>query len=181
MALERLWAGWRSEYLRSVTDAPSGPTGEDGCVFCRILASGEPDDATYVVWRGRTSFAVLNAFPYASGHLLVLPYRHVGALQELEGVEAGEVWDGVRAGVAAVTAAYRPDGLNVGANLGKAAGAGVPGHLHLHVVPRWSGDTNFMTSVAEARVLPEALPATWDRLRACWPAAPGSPEQPGPP
>ena len=181
MGLERLWAGWRSDYLSSVTDAPTGPSGEDGCVFCRILTSGEPDDATYIVWRGRTSFAILNAFPYASGHLLVLPYRHVGGLEDLHGDEPAEVWDAVRSGVTAVKAAYRPDGLNVGANLGTAAGAGVPGHLHVHVVPRWSGDSNFMTSVAEARVLPEALPTTYERLRARWPAVLGSPERAGPP
>lgn len=180
MALERLWAGWRSEYLRSVTDTPAEVSETGGCVFCRILASGAPDDDTYVVWRGRTTFAVLNAFPYASGHLLVLPYRHVASIEDLAGGEAAELWAGVRTAVVAVKAAYRPDGLNVGANLGRAAGAGVPDHLHLHVVPRWAGDSNFVTAVAEARVLPEALPATYGRVRASWPddlrPAAGSPE-----
>ncbi len=180
MALERLWAGWRSEYLEAVT---GGSAGGDGCVFCRILASGEPDEATYVVWRGTTAFAILNAFPYASGHVLVLPYRHVAALEELEPGEAAELWSALRTAVVVVKGAYRPDGLNVGANLGRAAGAGVPGHLHLHVVPRWAGDSNFLTSLAEARVLPEALPATYERLRAGWPPGvdAGSPTGPAGP
>lgn len=174
MALERLWAGWRSDYLQSVTGAPTADTGTERCVFCRILASGEPDGDTYVVWRGHRCFAVLNAFPYATGHLLVLPYRHVGDLEDLEHEEASELWGTVRTAVVALKAAYRPDGMNVGANLGRAAGAGVPGHLHLHAVPRWAGDSNFVTSVAEARVLPEALGTTYERLVAAWPAD-GSP------
>ncbi len=185
MALERLWAGWRSDYLQSVTDPPGPVAGGGGCVFCRILASGDPDDTTYVVWRGSTTFAVLNAFPYASGHLLVLPYRHVGAIEDLDAAEATELWQAVRTAVVAVKGAYRPDGLNVGANLGRAAGAGVPDHLHLHVVPRWAGDSSFVTAVAEARVLPEALPTTHGRIRAAWPAdgdaVPGSPQRQGRP
>ena len=176
MALERLWAGWRSDYLSAVTDAPPDPPGGEGCVFCRILASGEADEDTYVLWRGRTSFAVLNAFPYASGHLLVMPSRHVADLEALEGDEGAELWEAVRTGVLAVKGAYRPDGVNVGANLGRAAGAGVPGHLHLHVVPRWAADSNFVTSIAEARVLPEALGTTYERLRAGWPGGTGSPQ-----
>lgn len=169
MALERLWAGWRSDYLQTATSAQGQDPSSERCVFCRILASGEDDDATSVVWRGEHSFAILNAYPYASGHLLVMPYRHVADLEELEPAESAELWDAVRTAVVAVKAAYGPDGINVGANLGRAAGAGVPGHLHLHVVPRWAGDSNFMTSVAEARVLPEALTTTYERLRAVWP------------
>jgi diadenosine tetraphosphate (Ap4A) HIT family hydrolase len=168
--LERLWAGWRSPYLDSPESRhdPAGGPGE--CVFCRILASGEPDEATYVLWRGRFCVAILNAYPYTSGHLMVLPERHVSDLDALEPDEGAELWGGITAAVSAVKAAYAPGGLNVGANLGRAGGAGIPGHLHLHCLPRWSGDTNFMTSVAEARVLPEALPVTWSRLRAAWPA-----------
>lgn len=169
MTLERLWAGWRSDYLQTVTDG-GAPHDQPSCVFCRILDSGAPDADTYVVWRGERCFAILNAYPYASGHLLVMPYRHVADLEALDDVEAAEVWAGVRASVVAIKAAYRPEGLNVGANLGRAAGAGVPGHLHLHVLPRWSGDSNFVTSVAEARVLPESLPTTYERVRAAWPA-----------
>ncbi|HET9689626.1 MAG TPA: HIT domain-containing protein [Acidimicrobiales bacterium] len=172
-ALDRLWAGWRTGYIQgaAATRAERG-SGADACVFCAILASGEPDEATHVVWRhpaGR-AFALLNAYPYGTGHLLVLPTRHVADLEALDDAEAADLWAGARAAVAAVKAAYHPDGVNLGANLGEASGAGVPGHLHLHVLPRWSGDTNFMTAVAEARVLPEPLSATAAKLRAAWPA-----------
>jgi ATP adenylyltransferase len=163
--MDRLWAGWRGEYVATAGD-PSV-----ACVFCRILASGEPDEATYIVWRGDAVFAILNAYPYASGHLMVLPYRHVAEVDELSPAESSELWTGATAALAAVKAAYGPEGLNLGANLGRAGGAGVPGHLHLHVVPRWAGDTNFMTSVAETRVLPEALDASAAKLRAAWPTS----------
>ena len=171
MPLERLWAGWREEYVGSATtDGPGGDEGAgDVCVFCRILASGEPDEDTYVLWRGRASVAVLNAFPYTTGHLMLLPTRHVGELESLEAGEGAELWSALTAAMVALKAAYHPEGVNVGANLGRAAGAGMPGHLHVHCLPRWSGDTNFMTSVAETRVLPEALPTTWSRLRSAWP------------
>jgi ATP adenylyltransferase len=166
--LDRLWAGWRGEYIESVTTPTSG---DDGCVFCAILASDLPDTETHIVWRepqGR-AFAILNAYPYATGHLLVMPTRHVGDLADLEPVEASALWAGATGAVAALKAAYGPDGINLGANLGKAAGAGVPGHLHLHALPRWNGDTNFMTAVAETRVLPESLSVTDGKLRSSWP------------
>jgi diadenosine tetraphosphate (Ap4A) HIT family hydrolase len=167
MALEQLWAGWRHEYIVAATEAER--SGDDGgCVFCRILASGPPSADNGVIWRGDLAFAVLNAYPYASGHLLVLPVRHVSDLTELRDDESDALWSATRDAAAAVTAAYDPDGLNLGANLGRAAGAGIPRHLHLHVVPRWSGDTNFMTSVAGVRVMPESLATTWERLHAAW-------------
>ena len=172
MPLEQLWAGWRHEYVREATDAErrgGGGESDGACVFCRIAASGEPSVDNGVVWRGRHVFSVLNAYPYASGHLLVLPLRHVGDLDELRGEEAEELWGATRAAVVALRAAYGPDGVNLGANLGRAAGAGIPGHLHVHVLPRWSGDTNFMTSVAGVRVMPESLTHAWERLRPAWP------------
>jgi ATP adenylyltransferase len=113
---------------------------------------------------------ILNRFPYGSGHLLVMPYREVAELAALTDDEHTELWTLVRTAVAAVTSAYQPDGVNVGANLGEAAGAGVPGHLHVHVLPRWHADSNFMTAVAETRVLPESLPATWQKVTAAWPS-----------
>lgn len=173
MSIERLWAGWRLAYVES---APSdGVDAGPGSLFERILGSGRPDRETYVVWRGRTCAALLNAYPYTNGHLMVLPRRAVADLAALTDDEHHELWDGVRAAVAALTAAYRPEGVNVGLNLGPASGAGVPDHLHVHVLPRWRGDTNFMTTVAETRVLPEALDATWAKVRAAWPVAdPGS-------
>ena len=141
------------------------------CVFCGILASGLPDDETYLAWRGRQVFAILNAYPYTSGHLLVMPTRHVAEMEDLTAGESDELWGALVAAVRALKQAYRPEGLNVGANLGRAAGAGVPGHFHLHAVPRWNGDTNFMTALAEARVMPETLSASWRRVRDAWPAA----------
>lgn len=171
MPLERLWAGWRLAYVTSAADEGDGDSDGDGCVFCRILASDEPPERTYVLWRGQRCAALLNAFPYTSGHLMVMPARHVAELEDLEPAEAAELWGGVTDAVRALKAAYRPHGLNLGVNLGRPAGAGVPGHVHVHALPRWDGDTNFMTVAAEARVLPEALPDTWSRLRAAWPSA----------
>lgn len=167
MGLARLWAGWRSEYISTTTEAPE----DDGCVFCRILASDEPDEATYVVWGDERVAVLLNAYPYTSGHVLVMPLRHAGRLDELDPDESAALWSATTDAVRAVEAAYAPGGVNLGANLGKAAGAGVPGHLHLHCLPRWAGDTNFVTTVAEARVLPEALSVTWRKLRDAWPTA----------
>jgi ATP adenylyltransferase len=166
--LDHLWAGWRGEYIEGVTGTTPAP---DGCVFCAILASGQPDTETHVVWRepGGQACALLNAYPYATGHLLVMPTRHVGELEDLDSAEASALWTGVTGAVAALKAAYGPDGINLGANLGRAAGAGVPGHLHLHALPRWNGDTNFMTAVADTRVLPEALSVTDGKLRSSWP------------
>ena len=163
--LERLWAGWRNEY---VTSGDAAHVHGVDCVFCGILRSGLPDEETYVLWRGERTFAILNAFPYTSGHLMVMPLRHVGELDELDDEEGDELFRAARRGVAAVKAAYDPGGFNLGANLGRAGGAGVPGHLHVHVLPRWAGDTNFMTAVAETRVLPESLPQTWRKLKAAW-------------
>lgn len=171
MTLDRLWAGWRTKYVSSAGE--TGP-GDDGCVFCRILGSGLDDAETKVVWRGDGVVALLNAYPYTSGHLMVMPTRHVGELEDVDAAEGAEVWAAVTAGVRALKAAYRPEGINVGANLGRAAGAGVPGHFHVHLLPRWNGDTNFMTSVAEVRVLPESLDATWTKLRSAWPGRGGA-------
>jgi ATP adenylyltransferase len=162
-----MWAGWRSDYI-----AAAAPHRGEGCVFCRILSSGRPDTETHVVWRhpaGRV-VALLNAFPYGSGHLMVMPVRHVGALEDLTLAESADMWSGVVQAVEAIKAAYDPHGVNFGANLGEASGAGVPSHLHIHVLPRWAGDTNFMTTVANTRVLPEALDVTDAKLRDAWPA-----------
>lgn len=163
MSLERLWAGWRSPYVRETAFAPP----KDECVFC-ALAEAPPEEGQ-VLARGELVFAVLNIYPYTSGHLMVAPLRHEGFLDQLTDDEAHALMDMTRQAITAVRAAYEPEGINVGMNLGKAAGAGVPGHLHVHVLPRWAGDTNFMTSIAEARVLPEPLSLTHERLVAAWP------------
>jgi ATP adenylyltransferase len=168
-AMDRMWAGWRSTYVAA---AGNGALAGEGSLFRRILDSGLPDEQTHIVWRGRLTFAILNAFPYTSGHLLVMPYREVGELEDMTPDETAELWDAARDAVAAVKAAYQPQGVNVGLNLGEAAGAGIPSHLHVHVLPRWNADSNFMTAVAEVRVLPEALGDTWRKLRDAWPGAP---------
>jgi diadenosine tetraphosphate (Ap4A) HIT family hydrolase len=167
--LEQLWAGWRHGYVEEATAAERA--GDPGsCVFCRIADSGPPSPDNLVVWRGARTLAVLNLYPYGSGHLLVLPLRHEASLDALSPEESTALWETTRQAVRAAEAAYAPDGVNVGANLGRAAGAGIPAHLHLHVVPRWAGDTNFMTSVAGVRVLPEPLSVAWEKLSRSWPA-----------
>ncbi len=168
--VEHLWAGWRIPY----TGATGGPALErppGQTLFEGILASDLPDDETFIVRRGERCFAILNAFPYCSGHLMVLPNRGVLGLTDLDADEYRELWDMVRDSVVAVETAYTPDGVNVGANLGKGAGAGVPDHLHVHVLPRWIGDTNFTTAIADVRVLPETLAASWLRICEAWPVA----------
>lgn len=163
--LDRIWNGWRAAYVNELGDRPSG----GGSVFTQILASGLPDDEVNIVRRGVHTFVILNAFPYTSGHLMVLPYREVAALEDLTAEEAAELWTTVTDAVRAVKAAYRPGGVNVGINMGRAAGGSVSEHLHVHVVPRWTGDANFMTAVAEARTLPEPLSLSARKLRDAWP------------
>lgn len=167
MSLDRLWAGWRAAY---VTDtATTSPGGHSECLFCELAKA--PDEEGFVVARNELTFAVLNAFPYTSGHLMVAPVRHEAELEGLERDEATSIMETTQQAVRALKAAYTPDGVNVGVNLGRVAGAGVPGHVHFHVLPRWNGDTNFMTTVAETRVLPEDLHTSWEKVRAAWPSA----------
>jgi ATP adenylyltransferase len=172
-AMGRLDASWRGEYISAATaaeraDGSPAIGSVAGCVFCTILASGRTDEANLIVRRERSVLAILNAYPYTSGHLMCMPVRHVAALADLSAEEQIDLWDAVRSATLALGRAYRPEGLNVGLNLGRAAGAGVPGHLHVHVVPRWNGDTNFMTAIAEVRVVPEALDVTWRKLTDAW-------------
>lgn len=140
------------------------PPSAGGCIFCDALASDD-DRRTLVLLRSAKAFLILNKYPYASGHVMVAFTRHVGALGETTPDELGELMSLVRTAVRALGRAYHPDGYNVGLNQGRSSGAGVPDHLHMHVVPRWEGDTNFMSAVGETRVLPEELPATAARLR----------------
>ncbi len=157
MPLERFSAAWREQYVQG-TALPSS-----GCVFCE-LGTQEGAESTGVLWRSRHSYVALNAFPYGSGHLLVLPYAHVGELDALDEEQYEDLFWTMRLTVRALGRAYGADGLNIGMNLGKAAGAGIPDHLHAHVLPRWNGDTNFMTTIGETRVLPESLASTWAKV-----------------
>lgn len=162
--LERLSAAWRDDYVSGVSEKDhDADNGE--CVFCG-LANEPANESTGVLFRSDTSFITLNAFPYGSGHLLVLPRRHVASLQELRDDEYTEFFWTMRKAVVALEATYHPDGMNVGFNLGHAAGAGIPKHLHGHVLPRWTGDTNFMTTIGETRVLSESLVSTWQKVHA---------------
>ena len=165
--LERIWSGWRSAYVGG------GPSGEatGSSPFIALLQSGEDDVATHIVHRGPLVFAIMNIHPYTSGHLLVLPYREVADLVDLTAEETTALWSTVSDGVAAIRSVYSPDGLNVGLNLGRPAGGSVPSHLHVHVVPRWTGDSNFMSAVANTQTLPEAIGASAARVRAAWPTS----------
>ncbi len=156
--VHRLWAPWRLAYVSAANDATDTP-----CVFC--AAPDQTKASSLLLFRGWQCFVVLNKFPYSNGHLMVVPLRHVGSLAETTETELNELMALTRKAEIVLDEAYTPQGLNVGMNLGRPAGAGVPGHLHLHVVPRWNGDTNFMTVTAETRVVPEDPAETVRRLR----------------
>jgi ATP adenylyltransferase len=162
VSLERLWAGWRSDYIEGATTER-----RDGECLFEALASMDDGEAMILERTDRT-FTVMNAFPYTSGHVMAVPTRHVAGLTALDGDEAAELMHATQRAAAAIEAAYDPQGINVGMNIGGASGAGIPGHLHVHLVPRWNGDTNFMTAVAETRVLPESLRHSYEKLHAAF-------------
>lgn len=166
--LELLWNGWRATYVTTGGAAGGVHPDDTSSVFTRILRSGLDDADTHIVHRGSLTFAILNAFPYSVGHVLVLPYRETPDLEGLTSEEADELWASVTTAVRAIKAAMDPGGVNVGINLGEPAGGSVRQHLHVHVVPRWIGDANFMTATANTRTLPEPLPDTATKLRLAW-------------
>jgi ATP adenylyltransferase len=155
--MDYLWSPWRLPYL-------TGLNKPDGCIFC-LMAAADRDEETLIVFRGKHNFVVLNRFPYTSGHLMVVPYRHVADLAGISDETAAELMTLTRAAERHIRWVYHPDGINLGMNIGESAGAGIAGHIHMHVLPRWAGDANFMTTVAQARVLPEDLAITWQRLK----------------
>jgi ATP adenylyltransferase len=157
MADQRLWAPWRMRYVQ-------GDRGDAGCIFCLATEPGQ-DEKRYVLHRGEACFAMLNAFPYNSGHLMVSPIRHVASLADLDDDESLELMRLLQRALRAVRAAYRPDGVNIGVNEGEVAGAGFAGHVHVHVVPRWEADSNFMAVTAGTRVLPQSLEDSYAALR----------------
>ncbi len=183
--MDRLWTPWRYAYItgerkqgarKGVPESLEGWPGDHDCVFCNMIAAADwavsvgmpPEEAQraiHLLERGETCFMVLNGFPYNSGHLMVVPYQHESSLAALPAGTAAELVHTAQRAERALRQVYTPDGLNLGMNLGESAGAGVAAHLHLHALPRWTGDTNFMTVVAETRILPEMLDGSWGRLR----------------
>jgi ATP adenylyltransferase len=155
---ERLWAPWRLRYIEAASGSPV-----EGCIFDELPAQ-ENDRENLILYRGKTAFVIMNAFPYTNGHLMVAPFRHTNDLTLLTNEELLEINQLVAKCTSWIGKAYRPDGFNVGVNLGRAAGAGIPGHVHWHIVPRWEGDTNFMGVVGDVRVLPQSLEESYDRL-----------------
>jgi ATP adenylyltransferase len=190
--MDQLWTPWRYTYVTTADGAPrpgvpiklNAWDGDHGCVFCNLIASidhaiakgmtaDEAEEAGGLVKRGKHCFICLNAFPYTSGHVMVMPFKHLDRLAALPEETAHELMDLAQLTERALEQIYRPHGLNMGLNLGQAAGAGVAGHLHLHALPRWTGDTSFMTTVSGTRVLPEDLGTTWKRIRQAYAAMSG--------
>jgi ATP adenylyltransferase len=154
--VDHLWSPWRYRYL---TESREGLA----CIFCEMAASKE-DDKNLIVYRGAYNFVVLNRFPYSSGHLMVVPFAHAAQLNMIEESAAAELMQLTRAAEGHLRTIYQPQGLNIGMNIGQSAGAGIAAHIHMHVLPRWFGDSNFMTTIGETRVLPEDLAVTWQKL-----------------
>ncbi|MEN3335937.1 MAG: adenylyltransferase [Blastocatellia bacterium] len=155
--MEHLWSPWRYRYIATADKV-------EGCVFCRVKDAAQ-DDENYVVYRGQLNFVILNLFPYTSGHLMIVPYEHTAEFAEVREAVTAEMMGLAQQAQRALAAEYHPDGFNIGMNLGRAAGAGVADHLHLHVVPRWAGDANFVSIIGETRVLPEDLATTCAKLK----------------
>lgn len=154
--MERLWAPWRLEYIVAEK--------VEGCIFC-VFPSRDEDKKNHILYRGEHAYVIMNAFPYSNGHLLIPPYRHIADITELTDEENLEIMQLTQKCAVALKEVMRPDGFNVGMNLGTPAGAGIADHLHVHIVPRWNGDTNFMPVLADVKVIPEALEKTYDKLK----------------
>lgn len=162
--MDHLWSPWRYRY---VSTGDSVPSGQDSCLFCRVVASRD-DEENLVVLRAERSFILLNRYPYSTGHLMIAPFEHVASLEKAGTQALEEMMRLAQRSEAALRAVYHPEGMNFGFNIGRCAGAGIAGHIHMHGLPRWSGDTSFMTTVGETRVLPEDLNVTYQRLSAAF-------------
>jgi len=158
--MKRIWSPWRMKYIMNHSESAK-------CIFCEALKQKDGPD-NLVVIRGKTSFVLLNRYPYTSGHLMVAPFMHEPSLEELDTETRSEIIEFATHAEAVLRKVYHPEGFNMGANIGSVAGAGVVGHVHFHIVPRWKGDTNFMSTVGETRVLPESLEDTLDRVKNAW-------------
>ena len=155
--MQRLWAPWRMQYI--------GGKPKPGCLFCRVIENPDDDDAELVVWRPEGAIVMLNKFPYNAGHAIVAPHAHRSTLEDLDDEQTAELMRALRRTLTVLRAALAPEGFNVGVNIGQAAGAGIPDHVHVHVVPRWNGDTNFMPVIDDVKVVNEALAQTAGKLR----------------
>jgi len=155
-----LWSPWRYDYIKS-----SGGTAKLGCVFCSILANSATDEENFILRRAEFNFVILNIYPYTSGHLMIVPYEHVSLLTDAGKQTTDEMMDLTKQAQGAIGDAYAPDGINLGMNLGRAAGAGVDSHFHMHVLPRWVGDANFLTAIGQTRSIPESLETTYQKLK----------------
>jgi len=153
--MERLWAPWRMKYILS--------SKAEGCIFCQKIAE-KNDEENLILYRGKSSFLILNTFPYNCGHLMIVPYRHIGDLEKLSDLESSELVRLTQLSVQTLKAILKPEGFNIGMNLGRVSGAGVKDHLHMHIVPRWNGDTNFMPLLANTKILSESLKETYKKL-----------------
>ncbi len=160
MGFQILWAPWRSKYIQSIS---SKSHEKDVCLFCTL--PNKPDDESLIVYRGDNVYVVLNAFPYTSGHLMVVPYKHVNTLEKLTDNELIELMKTINLSIKILRVALKPEGFNIGINLGRPAGAGIEEHVHVHIVPRWTGDANFMTTIYNTRVLPMSLKETYTLLK----------------
>ncbi|HEV2829255.1 MAG TPA: HIT domain-containing protein [Pyrinomonadaceae bacterium] len=158
--MDRLWSPWRYEYIASNSSANS-----NNCIFCSLRDDPQNDERNFVVYRGNRNFVVLNIYPYISGHLLIVPHEHVGDLDAASKETTDELMDLTKRCQTALREAYQPAGFNIGMNLGKSAGAGIVDHIHIHILPRWTGDTNFMSTIGNTRVIPEDLSTTYQKLR----------------
>ncbi|MFY9949659.1 MAG: HIT domain-containing protein [Candidatus Sulfotelmatobacter sp.] len=156
--MDYLWTPWRYAYVSTAEKAT-------GCVFCNAVAAND-DEKTLIIYRGKLCFVILNAYPYTPGHVMIVPYAHLDELRKLPAEAASEMMTLSQRMESLLRELYHPDGINLGMNIGKAAGAGIAGHIHMHVLPRWVADANFMSVVSETRVLPELLQETWKRMTA---------------
>ena len=161
--MDIIWSPWRYDYIKS--SAPTGEEQSSRCVFCDLASAPADDEANFILHRGAHNYIVLNIYPYISGHLLIVPYLHVAELDQSPKEATDELMDFAKRSQTALRETYSPHGFNLGMNLGRAAGAGVAAHLHLHIMPRWIGDSNFMSTVGETRVIPEDLKTTYEKLR----------------
>ncbi len=161
--MDILWSPWRYDYIKA--DKTDTSNGSSGCVFCDILDNSASDDENFIIKRAGFNFVILNIYPYISGHLMVIPYEHIADLDKAPKEATDELMDLTKKCQSVLREVYQPQGINLGMNLGKAAGAGVAEHLHLHILPRWIGDANFMTAIGETRTIPESLQTTYEKVK----------------